>query len=69
MGILQARTLDGLPCPPGDRPNPGIESRSPALQVDSLPTELPGKPTVICLAYFLPCSITLTIAGLWSYYF
>ena len=25
-------------------PNPGIEVRSPALQVDSLPAELPGKP-------------------------
>ena len=35
----------GLPCPsPGDRPNPGIEPRSPALQVDSLPSEPPGKP-------------------------
>ena len=33
----------GLPCPPpGDLPNPGIEPRSPALQVDSLPFELPG---------------------------
>ena len=29
---------------PGDLPNPGIESRSPALQVDSLPAEPPGKP-------------------------
>ena len=30
---------------PGDIPNPGIEPRSPALQVDSLPVEpLPGKP-------------------------
>ena len=35
----------GLPCPPpGDLPNPGIEPRSPALQADSLPSELPGKP-------------------------
>ena len=24
-------------------PNPGIEPRSPSLQVDSLPAELPGK--------------------------
>ena len=30
--------------PPGDLPNPGIEPRSPALQVDSLPAEPPGKP-------------------------
>ena len=28
---------------PGDLPNPGIELRSPALQVDSLPNELSGK--------------------------
>ena len=30
--------------PPGDLPNLGIELRSPALQADSLPSELPGKP-------------------------
>jgi len=29
---------------PEDLPNPGIEPRSPALQVDSLPGELLGKP-------------------------
>ena len=29
---------------PGDLPDPGIEHWSPALQADSLPTELPGKP-------------------------
>ena len=29
---------------PGDLPNPGIELGSPALQVNSLPIELPGKP-------------------------
>ena len=28
---------------PGDLPNPGIESRSPASQVGSLPSEPPGK--------------------------
>ena len=27
-----------------DLPNPGIEHRSPTLQADSLPAELPGKP-------------------------
>ena len=32
----------GLPLPsPGDLPNPGIEPRSPALQVDYLPSEPP----------------------------
>ena len=36
----------GLPCPPpGDLPNSGIEPRSLALQVDSLPSEPPGNPT------------------------
>ena len=36
----------GWPFPsPGDLPDPGIEPGSPALQADSLPTELPGKPT------------------------
>ena len=35
----------GYPFPsPGDLPNLGIEPRSPALQVDSLPTELSEKP-------------------------
>ena len=35
----------GLPFPSsGDLPDPGIEPRSPALQADSLPTELQGKP-------------------------
>ena len=29
---------------PGDLPNPGIEPRSLALQVDSLPDGPPGKP-------------------------
>ena len=34
----------GLPFPsPGDFPDPGIESRSPALQADSLLSEPPGK--------------------------
>ena len=35
----------GWPFPsPGDLPIPGIKSRSPTLQVDSLPSEPPGKP-------------------------
>ena len=36
----------GQPFPsPGDLPNPGIEPRFPALQVDSLPAELPISKT------------------------
>ena len=35
----------GLPFPsPGDRPNPGIEPRSPTLQADALTSAPPGKP-------------------------
>ena len=45
MGILQARILEWVAMPsPGDLPNPGIETRYPTLQVDSLPSEPPGKP-------------------------
>ena len=44
-GILQARVLEwvAIPVPPGDLPDPGIKTESPALQADSLPFELPGK--------------------------
>ena len=35
----------GSPIPsPADLPDPGIEPGSPALQADSLPAVLPGKP-------------------------
>jgi len=41
-------TAVGLPFPsPGDLPNPRIKPRSPALQADSLLTELQGKPKVV----------------------
>ena len=48
MGILQARILEWVVIPPpGDLPNPGIEPRSPTLQMDSLPTEHKGSPSLI----------------------
>ena len=63
MGILQARILEWVAMPSsrgssqprdrthallqGDLPNPGIEPRSPTLQVDSLPAGLPEKPIFI----------------------
>ena len=44
-GILQVRILEWVAMPSSrDLPNPGIEPRSPALQVDSLLSEPPGKP-------------------------
>ena len=43
-GISQARILEWVAIPPpGDLPEPGIKPRSPALQVDSLPSDPPGK--------------------------
>ena len=44
-GFLRQEYWSGLPCPsPGNLPNPVIEPKSPALQVDSLLSEPPGKP-------------------------
>ena len=44
MGFSRQEYWCGLLSPsPGDLPNPGIEPRAPALQVDSLPSEPPGK--------------------------
>ena len=41
MGFSRQEYWSGLPYPsPGDLPNPGIEPGSPALQADSLPSEL-----------------------------
>ena len=44
-GFSKQEYWSGLPCPPpGGLPDPGIELRSFVLQVDSLPSEPPGKP-------------------------
>ena len=49
MEFSRQEYWSGVPCPPpGDLPNPGIEVRSPALHVDSLPSEPPGKPQRAC---------------------
>ena len=45
MGFSRQEYWSGLPFPsPGDLPDPGIGWNSPALQADSLPSELQGKP-------------------------
>ena len=45
MEFSRPEYWSGYPFPsPGDLPNPGIKLGSPALQADSLPAELPGKP-------------------------
>ena len=55
MGFSRPEYWSRLPFPsPGDLPNPGIEPRSPALEADSLPTELQGKPKIlISLRHFM----------------
>ena len=45
MGVSRQEYWSGLPfLSSGDLPDPGIEPRSPALQGESLLTELQGKP-------------------------
>ena len=43
MEFSRPEYWSGFPSP-GDLPNPGIEPRSPTLQLDSLPAEPQGKP-------------------------
>ena len=45
MEFSMQESWSRLPCPPpGDLLDPGIKPMSPALEVDSLPTEPLGKP-------------------------
>ena len=48
-GILQARILEGAALPFSRGSSQEIEFRSPALQADSLPTELSGKPIKVIM--------------------
>ena len=58
----------GQPIPsPADLPDPGIEPGSPALQADSLPTKLLGKPGSGYIQY--PFLSFLTHEGQASLYF
>jgi len=47
MGFSRQKYWSGVPFPsPEDLPDPGIESRSPALQADALLSELKGLEAV-----------------------
>ena len=51
MGLSRQEYWSGLSCPPArDLLDPGIEPVSPALQVDSLPAETPGKPRELLIS-------------------
>ena len=55
MEFSRPEYWSGQPFPStGDLPNPGIEPRSPALQADSLPTELSGKPVRVVVYWIKP---------------
>ena len=60
MGFSRQEYWSGLPFPsPGDRPDPGIEPGSPALQADALTSEPPGKPLTAAAAKLLQSYPTL----------
>ena len=65
MGFSRQEYWSGLPCPSsGDLPDPGIEPASlmsPALQADSLSTELPGKADL----WMWKVNIASTVISLW----
>ena len=55
---------NGLSFPsPEDLPNPGTESRPPALQEDALPFELPAKPVSLQILLSITTFKHLTIQG------
>ena len=61
MGFSRQEYRSGLPFPsPGDLPDPGIEPGSPALQADSLPTELQGKSFHFC---WMPIDVCFIIVN------
>ena len=72
MGFFRQECWSGLPFPsPGDLPDPG----SPALQADSLPSELPGKPPInifnnqICAIFWRSLTKTWNLTSFRNLYF
>ena len=78
MEFSRPEDWSGLPhTPPGDLPNPAIELGPPALQVDSLPAEPPGKPlksrnsahsVALSMSSFLDQQGPASLLGQHSYY-
>ena len=69
MGFYRQEYWSGWPCPlPGDLPDPGINPGSPvspALQVDSLSTEPPGKSLIYSAVPGVSCSTQDLPSSLW----
>ena len=61
-GFSRQEYWSGLPFPsPGDLPSPGTEPGSPASYSDALPSELPGKSSIIWWWYSVIISWKTTI--------
>ena len=68
-GFSRQEYWSGQPIPsPGELPDPGIKPRSPALQVDSLPAELPGKPPPILTHFYIMEFYRLLKTVSWYYH-
>ena len=52
--LVKPKNTEPIPSP-GDLPDLVIKLGSPALQVDSLPAELPGKPQRMCVYCVYVC--------------
>ena len=58
MEFSRPEYWSGYPFPsPGNLPNSGIKPRSSTLQVDSLPSEPPGKPKSVLVYVFKRCPL------------
>ena len=71
MGFSREECWSGWPFPsPGDHSDSGIEPKSPALQADSLPTELWGKPCFTLCAFknFLVIATAVEHVGIWIWW-
>ena len=71
-GILQARILEWVAFPfSRGCSQPRVEPRSPALQADSWPAEIQGKPTftLIWIVRVFNLGIILTVSYIWGNHF
>ena len=69
MGFSRQEYWSGLPFPSaGNLPDPGIKPRSPALQTDSLPSELQGSPLTPGDELLLKKNNNLSYFQVYSYY-
>ena len=67
MGFSRQEYWSGLPCPPpGNVPDPGIETVSPELKADSLPLSHMGSPIIIMFIILLLQGIYCVVGVTWE---